>query len=427
MRSWLHRIVAVACVAAFAAPASAQFSLGAPWGADPFAGVEVLSEARDVIHGDIVHYKYQLRMGEGRYDVVQLHRVVREDAKGRARARAGGAFLLPGMPQFFGTIFLPPTISDAADPDHAFAIYLAQNGIDVWGMDWGWDFVPGNEQDFGFMEGWGVAKDAEHVDKALSIARRLRTLTGLGSGRMHLLGFSYGVHVGYAVVGEETQRPPGHRNVKGFIPVDNNFKVSTEGARLNNCANAVHESGLLDQGEFQEWMPLNLIGMLAKTAPDEPSPIVPFLTNHQAAVFVGIPGFVTGTAAMPPPPFPSLEFTDEQLWIDLLVATPDFQPRQAMYDIYAARCDDDVIAPVSIDDHLASVSLPIFYVGKNANHGLYAATLTASTDITEMLVNPPDYPNLAHGDLFVAPAARDLVWFPILQWMLDHKGNPAPF
>jgi hypothetical protein len=286
--------------------------------------------------------------------------------------------------------------------------------------------VPEETQDFGFMEGWGVAKDAGHVDKALSIARRVRTLTGLGNGRLHLLGFSYGVYVGYAVAGEETQRPPGHRNVKGLIPVDSNFKVSTETARLNNCLTAANIQADLDQGVFHEWLPLRLIGMLAKYDPDGPSPIPGFdgLTNRQVAMILGTSaGFVT-PAASPPP---ALEFTDEQVWIDLLVATPDFDPLQAVYDMYAVRCDDDVMAPVSFDDHLSRVSLPIFYVGKNAAHGLYAATLTASTDITEMLVNPPGYPNLAHGDLFVAPVARDLVWFPILQWMIDHKGNAAPF
>jgi len=423
MGRWILGLILAAGLAAFTVPATAQFNKGAPWGADPFAGVEVLSETRDVVHGDVVHYRYRLRMGDGPYDVVQLHRVVREDSKGRAQARVGGAFLLPGMPQFFETIFMPSSVSAAADPDHAFAIYLAQNGIDVWGMDWGWDFVPGDTQDFGFMEGWGVAKDAEHVDKALSIARRMRTLTGLGNGRLHLLGFSYGVYVGYAVASEETQRPPGHRNVKGLIPVDSNFKVSTETARLNNCLTAVSIRADLDQGVFHEWLPLNLIGTLAKTAPGESSPFVPGLTNHQAAVFIGIPGFVTGSVA----PLPALDFTDEQVWIDMLVATPVFDPLQAVYDMYAVRCDDDVMAPVSFDDHLSKVSLPIFYVGKNAAHGLYAATLTASTDVTQMLVNPPGYPNLAHGDLFVAPVARDIVWFPILRWMIDHKGNAAPF
>jgi hypothetical protein len=319
---------------------------------------------------------------------------------------------------------MPPSVSAAADPDYAFAIYLAQNGIDVWGMDWGWDFVPGGTTDFGFMAGWGVDKDASHADLAMSIARRIRTLTGQGNGRLHLLGFSYGVHVAYAVANEETQRPPGHRNVKGLIPVDSNFKVSAEGPRLNNCANAVAvQTNFLDQGIFQEQWPFSFIGNLALGDPDGPSPIIPGLTNYEAAVTLGIPFFVMGTFGPPP----VLTFTDDRLFVDLIAGTPDFSTRQSAYDMYAAACDDDVIAPVGFDDHLAKISLPIFYVGKNAAHGLYAATLTASTDISQLLVNPPAYPNLAHADLFLAPAAEDLVWFPILQWMLAHKKNPNPF
>lgn len=69
--------------------------------------------------------------------------------------------------------------------------------------------------------------------------RRIRALTGRGNGRLHLLGFSYGVHVAYAVAGEETPRPPGHRNVKGIIPVDDNFKTAAAGARNNHCNSAV--------------------------------------------------------------------------------------------------------------------------------------------------------------------------------------------
>lgn len=424
MPSFTRFVIAGACIAALALPASAQFNAGAPWGANALAGVTITSTDRTVVHEDIAHYRYRVLVGNGPFDMVQIHRVVREGTPWQPENTLEGAFLLPGMPQFFEGIFMPPNISDAAASDHSLAIYLAQNGIDVWGMDWGWDFVPGDTTDFAFMAGWGVDKDAMHVDHALSIARRIRTLTGQGNGRLHLLGFSYGVHVGYAVANEETQRPPGHRNLKGLIPVDLNFKVSTEGARLNNCAyaNAI-KTNYLDQGIFHEAWPLRFIGSLALAMPDEPSPVIPGLTNYQAAVTIGIPFFVTGTAGPPP----VLAFTNDRLWVDLLATTPDFTTRQSDYDMAAARCDDDVVAPVSFDDHLSKIALPIFYVGKNAAHGLYAATLTASPDFSQLLVNPPAYPDLAHGDLFLAPAAETHVWFPILEWMLAHKGNPNPF
>ena len=425
MRRLLRLIATGLWLALFAIPASAQFNAGAPWGKDTLPGVTIWSADRTVVYEDVAHYRYRVQVGAGPFDMVQVHRVVREAEPWKPKRTAEGAFLLPGLPQFFEAIFMPPNVSDAAADDHSFAIYLAQNGIDVWGMDWGWDFVPGNATDFDFMAGWGVAKDAMHTEFAMSIARRIRTLTGQGNGRLHLLGFSYGVHVAYAVANSETQRPPGHRNVKGLIPVDNNFKVSAEGPRLNNCANAVAvKNNFLDQGIFQEQWPFKFIGYLALNDPDGPSPIIGGLTNYDAALTLGIAGsFVTGTFGPPA----ALTFTDDRLFVDLIAGTPDFSTRQSAYDLYAVRCDDDVIAPVSIDDHLAKISLPIFYVGKNAAHGLYAATRTASTDISQLLVNPPAYPNLAHADLFLAPAAEDLVWFPILQWMLAHKENPSPF
>ncbi len=424
MLTFLRLAIAGACIAACALPASAQFSAGAPWGENPLVGATITSTDRTVVHGDVAHYRYRVQVGTGPFDVVQVHRVVREAGPWQPTRTLEGAFLLPGMPQFFEGIFMPPNISDAAASDHSFAIYLAQNGIDVWGMDWGWDFVPGDTTDFGFMAGWGVDKDAMHVDKALSIARRIRTLTGQGNGRLHLLGFSYGVSVAYAVANGEAQRPPGHRNLKGLIPVDSNFKVSAEGPRLRNCAYANWiKADYLDQGIFHERWPLRPIGGLALAMPDEPSPIIPGLTNYQAAVTIGIPGFVTGTVGPPP----VLTFTDDALWVDLLAATPDFTTRLSDYDMAAARCDDDVVAPVSFDDHLAKIALPIFYVGRNAAHGLHAATLTASPDYSQLLVTPPAYPNLAHGDLFLAPAAETNVWFPILEWMLTHGGQPNPF
>ena len=339
-------VIAGACIAAFAVPASAQFNAGAPWGQHALDGVTITSTDRTVVYDDIAHYRYRVQVGAGPYDMVQVHRVVREAEPWKPKGTVEGAFLLPGLPQFFEAIFMPQNISDAAADDHSFAIYLAQNGIDVWGLDWGWDFVPGN------------------------------------------------------------------------------FKVSAEGPRLNNCANAIAiRTNYLDQGIFHEQWPLKFIGNLALGDPNGPSPVIPGLTNYEAAVTLGIPFFVTGTVGPPP----VLTFTDDRLFVDLIAGTPDFSTRQSAYDMYAAACDDDVIAPVGFDDHLAKISLPIFYVGKNAAHGLYAATLTASTDISQLLVNPPAYPDLAHADLFLAPVAEELVWFPILEWMLAHKKNPNPF
>lgn len=414
MTSLPRCLFALGCIVSIAIPASAQYNSGAPWGKDAFLDKVVVSLYRTVVFEDIAHYRFGVWVGTGPHDWIQIHRVVREGKQLRPKGTVDGAFLLPGSPQLFEGIFMPPLISAVPPRDHSFAIYLAKNNIDVWGMDWGWSFVPKSTTNFDFMQGWGVDKDAEHVDIALSIARRIRTLTGQGNGRLHLLGFSYGVHVAYAVVGEETQKPPGHRNVKGLIPVDSNFKVSTDSVRTTNCNNAITSKTFLNNGMFAIMSNSADVGLLARSS-----------NNYQPALARGIPGFVSGYGAIGSQ---SLYFTDPWLWVDLLVATPYFQTHQAAFDMAAVRCDsfNPNVAAVKFDDHLGKIAVPIFYVGKSAAHGLYAATLTASTDISQLLVNPPLL-NLAHGDLFLAWDAATVVWSPILDWILAHKSNPEPY
>ena len=108
--------------------------------------------------------------------------------------------------------------------------------------------------DFGFMQNWGVDKDAWQTEVALVMARVIRTLTGQGSGPLHLLGFSYGVFVDYAVAASESQWPKGLRNVKGMITVDCPVNLP-EGhpLRVDACENLLPldlwmlEAGILQQ------------------------------------------------------------------------------------------------------------------------------------------------------------------------------------
>jgi hypothetical protein len=159
-----------------------------------------------------------------------------------------------------------------------------------------------------------------------------------------------------------------------------------------------------------------VIGGLAKDPPTSASPFVSALSNYEFAVSIGIPGFVTGT--FPPA---TLTYKDPDMWVNLLATSPTYWPLQAAYDMSAVRCDDDDRTPVAFDTHLGKISVPIFYVGK------HAATLTASANVSQWLVNPPATPILAHGDLFPAPDAETWVWSPILEWVLARKANPEPF
>lgn len=121
--------------------------------------------------------------------------------------------------------------------------------------------------------GWGIAKDAQHTEKALSIVRWMRATSGQGADPIHLLGYSYGGFLVCAVAGEDTQRPGNLKNVKGIIPVDGTaFKpVPGSTAQTNACNSLPKIQANIDAGmsytESNGWQ----LGLAALTAPDEPS------------------------------------------------------------------------------------------------------------------------------------------------------------
>ncbi len=424
-------ILALIFCACLISTGSAKANQGLPGQGSAFPDVRIMSSQRSVLHDDIVHYRFDVAVGPGQFDVIRLHRIVRERHPYWPVRTEDGVFLLPGAPNFFETIFMEPLISQVPPWDQSVAVFLAKNSIDVWGMDYAWALVPPETTDFSFMNGWGLQRDIEHTKKALSLARWIRAFTGQGFGRLHLLGFSYGLSVAYSLAGEETERPPGLRNVKGLIPVDSDFKDDDEPLRVLNCDFAAYYQSLLDAGVYQDedGVFLKLVGDLAETAPNGVSPFFPPLTNLQFALFVGASGdihFVGGyfdESGIPT----GLRYTQDWLWVDLLQALPPYVPVEALQDTYAVTCNE---VDLPFDDHLGEITLPILHVGAAGGvgqYGYYTTTLTASKDVTKFTVQllPDDerMMDFGHADLFTATDAEALVWRPILNWILAHRSD----
>ena len=395
---------------------------------------EIIDTQRTVLHDDIVHYTFDLDLGADEFDTIRLHRVVRERHPGLPVATIDGIFMLPGSPNYFEAIFMAPSISAAIPWDHSIAVYLAKNGIDVWGMDYAWAFVPLETTEFGFMQGWGLSRDIHHAEQALSAIRSIRVATGQGKPRLHVLGFSYGVPIAYALAGNETLRPPGARLVKGIISVDYDLKVGEEIQRLVSCEDAANGQSLVDAGSFvnDTGVFLMLVGQLAKFFPDDPTPLPPFagLTNWQTALLLGaidnplwhFVGGVFNEYGIPT----GLSFTEPELLIDLFISVPPYVPRQTNIDLNTARCDE---VDVPFDDQLVDVTVPILTVGAagGAAPQPHTPSLTASLDVSQFTVQfLPDelhFLDFGHADLATANNAEALVWQPILDWILDHRSS----
>jgi hypothetical protein len=436
MKTFVRCMVAATFSVTFAFSASAQGNGPPPGAKAVFADVAITKMERTVLHDSIAHYRYDVRVGPGQFDMIRLHRVIREQQPNQPIRTVDALFMLTGAPNTFEMIFMEPLVSSIPRWDQSIAIFLAKNNVDVWGMDYAWALVPPETTDFNFMKEWGIAKDAEDTQAGLSVARQIREIPGQGHGQLHLLGFSWGVYVAYAVAGEETQTPPGHRNVKGLIPVDDSLKVNDAEWRLAACGVAADYQGLLDAGVYRDdsGVFLKQVANLAKSDPNGESPFAPPLTNLQFVLLAG-----AGSSPSTFPPYwhfvggyfdvsgvpTGLRFTEAALWVDVLRAAPPYYPMKANLDSAAAFCDE---VDVAIDDHLKEIAVPILYVGAGGGggqSGYYTTSLTASKDITKFTVQllPGDQRafDFGHADLFTATNAESLTWRPILNWIVTHR------
>jgi pimeloyl-ACP methyl ester carboxylesterase len=278
------------------------------------------------------------------------------------------------------------------------------------------------------MRDWGVERDAERVLAAMSVARLIRGLTAQGFERLNLLGFSYGAVVAYTAAGRETRQPALLRDIGGLIAVDAGLKLPVEGARLAACAMAANIGSRLGTA----WVDstgifLRTLSRLATTRPHDPSPLFPpalGLTNYQAMLRTASAFFAAFFDASGMPV--DLRYTDVSRVLAVQGSAPPYMPMRTRYETLVSRCDED---DVSIDDHLADISVPILYLsaaGGFGMAGLHTAGLTGSDDVTHIhvqLLPPGSAGDYGHQDLFMARDASDRAWSHLLRWIEEKSGH----
>ena len=409
--------------------------------ADGFAPVplEIVNSDRTELGDGLAHYRYDAVVGPGKYDMVRIHRIVREDRPNKPVRTRDAVMLLHGNPGSFAG-FVAPMVTGVSEPDHSIAIFLANKDIDVWGMDFGWALVPLEETDLDFMGEWGLAKDVAHAEAALTFARSVRVDTGQGNGKLHVLGFSYGGQVGYTLLGNETVQPRGLRNAKGMIVIDVGVKLEDEADRAFYCAMAQIDQASLESHQYVNDIGslFNLVAYLASSDPDGMSPIpgLEWLTNWQTVLFIGASTeLITGQfwhmvgGNLDEYGIPSsLRFTDDQLFVATVGMTfPPYYPVRIDFDTEQMMCGE---VDTPLDDGLAQITVPILHVGAKGGFGpsAYASTtFTASRDVSTITVQRlPDSDeamDFGHVDTVLARDAETLVWQPILDWIMAHREN----
>jgi pimeloyl-ACP methyl ester carboxylesterase len=400
--------------------------------AQAFSSVE-----RRALTADVAEYFFKVRVGSGPYDEIGVHRVVKEIAPNVPVHATDALFLAAGDIWSFRAAFLTGA--------HPLPVFLAENGVDVWGIDYRWTLVPATVTDFSFMKDWGLEQDARDLGVALGVTRFTRALTGSGFGKIDLLGWSRGGQIGYAYLNGESQVPSGLRQVKGFIPVDIYLKTDVAQLQALACQRQQNTEATIAGGGFANPSGdlIATLGVLAATDPNGSSFLngppfnLPGYTNRQAGLLVGEATFAF-LAGLEPTPFyhftggtfdaegkpAGLLYSNEADLFTFEQASAPFQPNQELADADASTCGQ---TDVAFDDHLADIKVPVLYIGAGGGFGefgIYTTTLLGSTDVTTHIVHkvPADQrlADYGHADLFLANDAQTLVWQPILDWVQAH-------
>lgn len=391
---------------------------------------------RQVVHEDVAHYGFLLRVGPGEYDVIGLHRVVRERRPGVPIRTARSVFLLHGGGKDFLGNFLPGFLSPNLSDDFGLGVHLANGDIDVWGMDMSSTLVAWQGIEVPFMAGWGMDRHVQDLRTGIQVARTIRLLSGNGLRPVILSAYSSGVFAGYALLNAETQVPRGLRIVAGFIPVEYGVEPANETNEVNSCNSIASNEALMAQGIYGAANILPLVGVPARDDPGGPSDFLPGFTNLAAALNLGtwpLNAPLTGH-------FAAGIFDENGLATGLqyqsVTAFLDFLSLAPVYDQPVAYSRDGSLmtcptADAPWDDHFTRIQVPILWIVAAGGYGVDWDDFPAigSGDETRLLIalHAPDEALLGYGhiDPYNADNAAELVWQPMLEWVVDHApGNP---
>lgn len=398
--------------------------------------VEVLDVSRAHLEADVYHYSFTLRVGHTPNARLRVHRVVRELAPWGPRATTSALMLLHGDFATFTTNFAPGTTGAARPPRGGLAVYLAQQGVDVWGADRRWTTTPTDGADTSDFGGMTYAQELDDIGLALAFARDARAVTGSGHDKIILGGFSRGAHLAYVYAGRESQLPPGKRHVRGLVPIDMYVRIAPEDEafRQNACTSSVYDQQALQQGVVDSDNSFQITtGVLDASAPNDPSPYFPGLDNRDATLtfmaqtyffFQPTPLYHLGGCSLVADTPTALRWSTEPVIDSWLASSPFHQALAESADTDALWCGD---GPLPLVDHLEDIKVPLYYLGAAGgfgDHGLYTTTLVASTDVTTNVVRrlapAHEDEDFGHGDLLYAADAVDHAWKPLAHWLLQH-------
>ncbi len=382
------------------------------------------SITRELVAGDVYHYRFVLPVGDGPNAKLTIHRVVRERSAWQPR-RSEHAFVLNhGDFSTFWTNF------------DRLAPWLAARDIDVWGIDRRWTHAPEGDADVSDFATMGLGEELDDIGVALAFVRGVRLVTNGSTERVVLGGFSRGGQLAYYYASREAALPQALRHIDGLVPLDVYASISPadEDRRQYFCGLAADEYSWYDAGIIDGPNTFQLdVGRLALSAPTEESPYAFFPGQTNLGMLYTLVGR-TSIFFAPNPVYHlnapvidgrivDLRYAEETTLATWLANAAPHQSILEQAETDAMLCNE---AP-PLDLPLSRIRVPLLLVAAAGGYGeraLYSTTQVSSTDVTTRVIRllpvEQEAEDFGHADLLYAANAPELAWQPLLSWLNQH-------
>ncbi|MFP2927473.1 hypothetical protein ACLESO_20205 [Pyxidicoccus sp. 3LG] len=216
--------------------------------------------------------------------------------------------------------------------------------------------------------------------------------------------------------------------------LDAYYDIAPEHADLRElaCANAAAGREALAQGVTDSDNSFFItLGMLARSAPQGPSPVFSGYTNREALLAMN--GLTWLLAPYTPLYHLSAPILDAEGNVTALRESSEDSvsawfasspPHQSLRETVEL---DEIWCGTSPRPELANIRVPLFYLGAAGafgDYGLYSTTRVSSADVTALVVRRFGPERVAedfgHGDLLYAADAPTLAWQPLAAWLRRH-------
>jgi len=332
---------------------------------------------------------YQATVGKSPFDKIGLHRTVKGPNP-------------PAHPDAV-VLYLPGTNMNGEvalhDPRYSFQLYLANNGVDVWAMDYRTHFIPPAtpEKDLGELAGWTNDVFESDIDAAVKFVR-----AQTGRDKIFVAGFSRGVEFSYLYAAMHPDRVAGMIALDGFIPREPMRKVAAPADHYADDIGGAHLT--YDKRKVLMQMVID--------NPDQPAPIPKYKTARENLehVVYGAGGFFGTKGGLANP---QGGFSDATVLAPLLISYDRYWP--------SVQDGENPFTPALLAS-LKTSKIPVIAFASTNFGGPWPSIVEDAAKSTG--ASDPSYRKLdgwGHLDVLAGTKSEAEVFAPTYEWIKQHQ------